>query len=75
MALDRRRLIKVFKEESQKIESENTKIKDYHDELYKAVTDIIYQESLHQEKATRIQQKINDIISVLGDYVAQESDN
>ena len=60
---------------SQKIESDNTKIKDYHHELYKAVTDIIYQESLHQEKATRIQQKVNDIITLLGDYVAQKADN
>jgi len=75
LALDRKRLIKVFKEESEKIESENTKIKNYHTELYKAVTDIIYQESLHQERATRIQQKINDVISLLGDYVAKEADN
>jgi hypothetical protein len=71
MALDRQRLIKVFKEECENLDSSNSEINDYKKELFNAVCDIIYQESLHQERATRIQQKVQDTISRLSEMVTE----
>lgn len=67
MALDRKKLVQIVKDKCANIETINNSTEKYRTELYAAVTDIIYQESLHQEKATKIQQKIKDIISRLSE--------
>ena len=67
MALDRKKLVQIVKDKCANIETVNNSTEMYRSELLEAVTDIIYQESLHQEKATKIQQKIKDIISRLSE--------
>lgn len=57
MAVDRKKLISIFKDECNKIGPSVDG-----NELFEAVTDIILAEFNHQEKATNIQQKVNDIV-------------
>ena len=66
MALDRKKLIEVVKENVAKIEPQYD---GYNDELLEAVTEIIYKESLHEEKAIFIQKEISEIIKKVGSLV------
>ena len=68
MALDRKILIDVV---NKKVSDREELYDGYHEELLSAVTDIIYKESLHQERATHITKEINEIIKIVGLIVLQ----
>ena len=70
MALDRQKLIDVVKS---KVHEREELYDGYHEELLLAVVDIIYKESLHQEKATNIVVEINEIIKKVGNSLTQKT--
>ena len=70
MALDRQKLIDVVKS---KVHEREELYDGYHEELLLAVVDIIYKESLHQERATNIVVEINEIIKKVGNSLTKKT--
>jgi|TARA_B100000315_G_C14227758_1_gene429475 hypothetical protein len=68
MAIDRKELISTFKNECNKIDSLSP---GYNQELFEAVTDIILAEYNHKERATNIQQKVNDVVDRLAKQIVR----
>jgi len=68
MAIDRKELLSTFKKECNNIEPLSP---GYNHELLDAVTDIILAEFNHKERATNIQQKVNDVVDRLAKLVVR----